>query len=295
MKKFSTYLNWRFEYLVMNRISLTLGSPKNQFSIASKISSMKKYCVFGIFLFTFACAPSSQDADFKVFIKSFHQSKWKQFPIWAAQAGHSEFYKILPIPSRKKHESDLQFCKKYNDSLESFDANRLSVPLQFEYKKIKPFLTNQIYNFETLKIHENDPTYYDLREVLNSILNLKITKTEQYLEVVASNLKLVPEYYSAAIENLINPDQQKLQEAIAQQIQFYTILDEQIIAEFKDSNLTESQLAGLSHLILAAKLSVKDFIAFCKSKEFEYFDEALNAVPASSPKEEFEKIFTVGN
>jgi hypothetical protein len=262
--------------------------------MTSKISEMKKYCIFGLLFFVFSCAPPSQDVDFKVFIRSFHQSKVKQFPLWAAQAGQGRFEKTFPIPNRKKHKSDLQFCKKYHDSLQLFDTSRLSVPLQFEYNKIKPFLSNHIYSFEVLKIHESDPTYYDLRETFSQILKKKSESIEQRLEIFENNLRQVPEYYSAAIENLKTPEQEKLQAAIEQQIQFYNFLDKNILPAFQKSNLTKSQLTELESLTFQAKLSLKDFIAFCKSAAFEHLNEALNATPAGSPKEQFEKVFTGG-
>ncbi len=254
---------------------------------------MKKYGTFGLLFLVIACTPSSQDADFKVFIKSFHQSKWKQFPLWAAQSGHKEFDKILLIPNRKKHESDLQFYKKYHDSLQIFDTTRLSVPLQFEYNKIKPYLTNQIRNFEIRKIYETDPTYYDLRGAFDPILKNESTPIEQRLEIVESKLKKVPEYYSAAIENLKAPDHNKLHKAIDQQIQFYNILDQQIISSFQNAGISKSQLTNLEDLTFQAKISVKDFIAYCKSAAFEHLDKTLNDIPPSSPEGEFEKVFTL--
>lgn len=254
---------------------------------------MKKNCVFGFLLLLTACSPTSQDADFKAFAKSFHQAKMKQFPIQAVRAGMPDFDKMLLIPGRKKHEADLQFCKKYHDSLELFDVTKLSVPFQFEYNKIKPFLANYIHDFETLKIHENDPTWYDLRETFYPILKLENIPVEQRLELFSENLKMVPEFYSTAKANLKTPDQQKLQEAVQQQIELYHFLDEQIPGIFQKPNISSSQLANVENLTLQAQLSIKDFIAFCKSREFEYLDEALNATPASATKEQFEKIFTL--
>ena len=255
---------------------------------------MKKRCIFGLLLLASACTPSSQDADFKSFIKSFHQSKWKQFPILAAQAGYKEFDKILPIPNKNKLNSDLNFCKKYHDSLQIFDTSRLSVPFQFEYNKIKPFLVNHIHNFEIQKIHETDPTYYNLYDAFASILKMKSTSIELRLEILESKLKKVPEFYAAAKENLKTPDQQKLQEAINQQIQLYFFFDQQVPDSFQDKGLTENQLIELNRLTFQAKLSTKDFIAFCKSAAFEYFDEALNVTPPSSSKNQLEKVFTAG-
>lgn len=255
---------------------------------------MKKRCIFGLFLLASACTPSSQDADFKPFIKSFYQSKWKQFPVLAVQAGYIEFDNILSIPNRDKLKSDLNFCKKYHDSLKIFDTSRLSVPFQFEYNKIKPFLDKHIHNFENLKIHETDPTYYNLNDAFASILKMKSTPIEIRLEVLESKLKKVPEYYSAAKENLKTPDQQKLKEAIKQQIQLYLFFNQQFLDSFQDKGLTENQIIELNRLVFQAKLSTKDFIAFCKSKEFEYFDEELNATPPYSSKNQLEKVFTAG-
>jgi hypothetical protein len=170
----------------------------------------------------------------------------------------------------------------------------LSVPLQFEYNKIEPFLANQIYNLEVHKVQESDPTYYDLRETFVLILKKENTTVEKRLEILESNLKKVPEYYSAAIESLKTPDPGKLQEAIEQQIQFYTFLDKKVLTVFQKSNLTKNQLTQLESLIFQVQLSVKDFIAFCKSAAFEHFDKALNDTPHGSSKEQFEKVFTLG-
>jgi hypothetical protein len=235
---------------------------------------MKRNFIFGLLFLTIACAPPSQDADFKAFIKSFHQSKWKKFPAWAVKAGHKQFDHLLPIPNQEKHHSNLQFCKKYYDTLQTFDPNRLSVPLKFEYNKIKPFLSKYINDIEYLKIYETDPTYYDLRNAF--ALNGK-SLNDHEIEILESKLKIIPDYYSAAKQNLKSPNQEKLQEAVEQQIQFYAILN---------------QLSADKNLILEAKLSVKDYIAFCKSKEFEYLDGALNTVRVFT-EEQVKKVFTV--
>ena len=232
---------------------------------------MTKYYFFGFLLLISSCTPSSQDADFKLFTKSFHQSKWKQFPLWAAKAGHKQFDKFLPIPNREKHFSNLQFCKKYHDTLQTFDPSRLSVPLQFEYNKIKPFLSKYIDDFENLKIHEIDPTYYDLHKVFAPYgKNL----SQEEMKILESKLKVIPEYYAAAKQNLNNPDPIKLQESIQQQIQFYATLD---------------QLSADKNLISKAKLSVKDFIAFCRSEEFEFHEADIPTAPSNEAK----KVLTV--
>lgn len=255
---------------------------------------MKKNCVFGLLLAVFAaCSPSSQDADFKAFLKSFHQAKMKHFPVQAVRVGMPDFDKMLLIPGRKKQEADLQFCKKYHDSLQLFDVTRLSVPYQFEYNKIKPFLAKYIHDFEILKIHENDPSWYDLRETFYSILKMENTPVEQRLELFESKLKELPEFYSTAKANLKTPDPQKLQEAVQQQVELYHFFEKQIPDICKSSDLSESQLTNLNQLALQAQLSIKDFIAFCNSAAFEYLDEALNATPDTAAKEQFEKIFTL--
>ena len=236
---------------------------------------MAKYYFFGFFLLISSCSPPSQDADFKLFIKSFHQSKWKHFPLWAVKAGHKQFDKLLPIPNREKHSSNLQFCKKYHDTLQTFDPGRLSVPLQFEYNKIKPFLSKYIHDFENLKVYETDPTYYDLRNIFT--VNGKNSSPEE-VKILESRLKIIPTYYAAAKQNLKSPDQQKLQESIQQQIQFYSILD---------------QLSADKDLIFMAKLSVKDFIAFCKSEAFESYELTLRATPSDS-LDDAKKNQTVG-
>ena len=61
------------------------------------------------------------------------------------------------------------------------------------------------------------------------------------------------------------------------------------------SSRSKDQLADFERLILQAKLSVKDFIAFCKSKEFDHFDEAMNAMPSQNANGQFGKILTVRN
>lgn len=237
---------------------------------------MKKKWFPGLLLFVFSCAPSSQDLEFKAFIRSFHHAKNQQFPFWVAQAGQRDFDKTFPIPSPEKLNAELQFCKKYCDSLRVFDPTRLSAPLRFELQKIKPFLDAKIHDLEVRKIHETDPTYYNLSEIFMSFLKKKNAPDEQDLRVLESKLKQVPIYYSAAKENLKSPDPQKIEQAVEQQIQLYRFFDQQLLKLFQNENYSESQRNQLVQLAFQAKLSVKDFIAFCKSKEFDYFDERMD-------------------
>ncbi len=256
----------------------------------SKIPSMIKYGVFGFLLLISSCTPASQDADFKLFIKSFYQSKTKQFPLWATKDGHIKLKKTLIIPDQKKHAVDLQFCKNYYDSLQYFDPERLSVPLQFEYNKIKPFLTNLIHDIEIKRIYESDPTYYELYRDFELVMKYGKIPIDQQLEIIEGKLKKIPEYYEAAIENLKSPNQQKLKEAIDQQIRFYTYLNKEIPKKIQRAGLTKSQFLNFEHLIFQAKLSIKDFIAFCKSKEFDYFDKVLKTKQPTSTGSQLVKI-----
>lgn len=253
----------------------------------TEIPGMIKQGVFGFLLVLISCVPSSQDEGFKSFLKSFHHARAEHLPLMEAKPGFTDSPTLLSIPSRTNHDATLRFCKKYLDTLESFDTTRLSVPLQFEYQKIKPLLTGFIHDLETLKIHETDPTFYDLRKYF---LPLGDASATNHLDILESNLGKVPEFYSAAIENLKTPDWSKLQEAVQQQAELYLFFEKQIPKLFRLSDVESDEFRRLEQLTFQAQLSIKDFIAFCKSNEFEFFNEAINAVPADGGKKQFEKL-----
>ena len=68
------------------------------------------------------------------------------------------------------------------------------------------------------------------------------------------------------------PDHEKIPLAIEQQKVFYELLDKQQEV-IQKSALSKTQKKELSDLNFKAKLSVKDFIAFCESKAFDHADQ----------------------
>lgn len=250
-----------------------------------KLPGMLKQGIFGMLILFSACSPSSQDADFKSFVKTFYLAKGKQFPEFSIHPESGAAGHPLPLPNRKNLEANLRFCKQYFESLQNFDPEKLNVPLRFEYQKIKPFLSDYIRDFGQLELHRNDPTWYDLRRYFYPVPDLENMPAEQRFEAMSNLLKSVPPYFAAAMENLETPDSQKLQEALKQQAELYHLLNERTAEIIRSKNLTKDQALALDELLLRARLSVKDFIAFCRSKEFEHHDKALKMTSPQQVKD----------
>ena len=118
-----------------------------------------------------------------------------------------------------------------------------------------------------------DPAAYNLGGILKIALSDTTRTLRQRLERIAGLLPQSAGYYAAAKANLRRPDAERV--VLAMQKQLWTL--QFLQSELQDSlalvPLNASQRDSIFTQILLAKIAVKDFLAFCRSLQFEAQDE----------------------
>lgn len=230
--------------------------------------------LYSIILFSCGNMNKRGDADFDQFTKTFVNDLWMQYPNWATGMGYHKYDSILQIPNAAKDKSDLEFAKRYLDSLEGFDFEKLTPTHQTDYLLIKNNLTATSFYSNEFKSGEWDASSYNFGGTLFELTNYKEASTEQIIENINKFLSKTPEYYTTAKENLKNPTLEHTALAIDQLAGTISMLREGEIKQLftknnADTKILESSavaiegfVAHLSDLKMqmdSGKMKAKDF------------------------------------
>jgi hypothetical protein len=137
--------------------------------------------LYSIILFSCGNLNTRGDADFDQFTKTFVNDLWMQYPNWATGMGYHKYDSILQIPNAAKDKSDLEFAKRYLDSLEGFDFEKLTPTHQTDYLLIKNNLTATSFYANEFKSGEWDASSYNFGGTLFELTNNKEASTEQII------------------------------------------------------------------------------------------------------------------
>jgi len=131
------------------------------------------------------------------------------------------------------------------------------------------------YNLMKIKSLQSDAALYNLGGALKSTLSNTNQSSDQKWQRMQQQLTEAPLYYITAKNNLINPDINKTSLAIDKQLFTLKFLQTEFLDSLAQSGLSEPQQQKFVQQAAQAQISVKDYIAFCKSIIFEYHNSAL--------------------
>lgn len=175
----------------------------------------------------------------------------------------------LGIIESKNLQARYQIFTYYDPQFASFNNRELS-PIHYkEWQLTQDLIKNQMIYLSNLK---KDPTLYNFEMPLKKILQQKDTPLQSRLQQLENKLHYASHYYTAAKDNLITPDSIKLKSAIHQQLQTLQFLRSDLPNLLARSSLSPSKKQKILQRSLQAQLAVKDYIAFCRSRLFEYQD-----------------------
>ena len=232
---------------------------------------MSKSCFYIILvLFLSSCQAKDEDTAFRAFLENFQQRSSVLWHGLAPKSGSNQISPILKIPEAEIFTSNLVFCKNQLIAIQKIDPGQLSKPFRKEYDQTLAYLERTIYLLEVEKIHEKHAGFYDVTPFFERIIS------SGKLEDLHDNLGLLPAYYEAVKYNLSHrPDD--LEKAIEREKAFYQLLLTKVPKAIQISeNIEDTKATNL--LLSAAKIAVKDYIAFLNSLQFEVENKALDAL-----------------
>ncbi len=225
--------------------------------------------VFGFCLFFFSCKkesnqnPSAAPLDFTAYKSDFLDNYWRLHPLHATTVGYHEFDSQLPEPSRKNREQVVSWSQQQLNELKKYVLDSLNQLDRVDYELIKNTLESSIWYAEQYKAFEWDPASYNLGTVFFYTLKSDKPLNERLVHV-ADRLRLVPDYYKRAKENIAFPVEERLDLAINQIPASLDIIEEAVLDSLKMATLPEADVATLRQEVQNAVTAINDFEAYLK-------------------------------
>lgn len=177
------------------------------------------------------------------------------------------------VQANTLHSGQISFLEghfsRFLTQLRKIKPEKLKALHQKEWNETNKFIAQQMQYLVSLR---QDPSLYDIGEVLKSILINKEITLKNRLQLIENQLQYTKQYYSNAKTNLTMPDSAKLQPAIQQQLQTLHFLQQELLDSLGKVPLSVAQHDTFLAHTTQAQLAVKDYIAFCRSILFEYQD-----------------------
>jgi len=182
---------------------------------------------------------------------------------------------FLSIPDTTSIRIDSSFLENYQDSLLQIDTLQLSDTSLLAFRqmnqtleKIKMEWLNQIMNR-----HRAD--FHNLRKVILPILNHDDLPIDQKMSIILKNIQQAPAYYQAAQQYVHESPSANLELAIEEHIETYQFLSSTLLDSLNKSSPAENERLVFEQHLAKAQISIKEYIAFCNSRKFEFNQQLL--------------------
>ena len=232
---------------------------------------MKKFTLL-LFLFAYLLKNGSsntalnyKDSLFDIYKSSFTNRLWKMYPEWASSIGYHKYDSVLKISNKTTLNNELKFSKTELAKLNATNYSHLSDLNKIDYQLIKNFLTESIWQIDTLKEYEWNPALYNIGEPFAYIINENYSPLKNRMENIFIKLKNVPAYYAAAKLAIKNPTSVHLDLAISQNEGALSVFENDFIDSLNSLKL--NQKLKTSYLIRNnnAIAAIKSYIQFLKN------------------------------
>ncbi len=196
------------------------------------------------------------------FIQDYYSLMPDEAPLskWVAQP---EKGRTLFVPNVQNLKLLADFYETRRVELQKINLKDLSDEQRKEILSLEKVMRN-LHFFLTQA--PNNPQMFDVMPLLRRILRDTALTDEQKMDILLHKLQRIPEYYEAAKSIVTEASPRNCRTAIEQQVLTFSFLDNEINQLFKKHHVNSFEY---QNFIYYAKLSVKDYIAFCRSLEFE--------------------------
>lgn len=220
------------------------------------------FSLFFIFLLFSSC---SEQNKLKSSLVDFHTQQNELFQQW-----------INPGPLAVTSKQDsldlyLDFLLSFEEELKTIDTNRLEAPAYAIWQNELEAIQEERLRWEN---SFSDPSSFDLTLYFRTLASGQ-ENDPQRLGQISTALELVPTHFEHAKNMITTPDPDKSALAVQQQLLFLRFLQIDLPDIVKNSQISGKELSTLEKRIKNAKMASKDYIGFCESLIFEYFDTTL--------------------
>lgn len=180
----------------------------------------------------------------------------------------------LPIIEPKILHAEKRFYEYYLMRILDFQRQqgRLNDGNKQEQIRLQQTIQAQL---EKIKQLRSDPSLYNLGGALKQTLSQDSATLEARLLRIDQQLAEADWYYVVAKDNLWKPIPEKSNLALEKQLYTLRFLQSELRDSINASSLTETERKQLANKISQAQLAVKDYLAFCRSLQFEHQDSTF--------------------
>ena len=138
-------------------------------------------------------------------------------------------------------------------------------------------LVNEKLQAVSIKIKQlQNPKFYELLPFFESNFNASQLAAPSQLSFFQRELAMVPHFFEQAKSNIQQPNLKDIQQAVLQQTKFFSFLRDEM-RQLIDGLDNKEQQKKLHLLTDDGIIAVKDFVAYCRSLQFEIRDSKLKA------------------
>lgn len=230
-------------------------------------------CIFSaLIIFITSCSNNKQtgnsqsntDSLFAAFEQSFIDAYWKQNPSGAIYAGYGKYYDSLKIPDSAAFAGDVQFAKKYLDSLETFSFDALSQNNKIDYRILQNQFHGAIWYADTFKIQVWDPSGYNIGGECSEILTKNYAPLDERLKTLSNHIQHADAYYAAALKMIDQPTKEHTDLAVTQNEGSLQVFGKSLQDSINASTLTTAEKNILQQHIVLTTNAIKNYVAELK-------------------------------
>jgi hypothetical protein len=220
---------------------------------------MLKNFLFVILCLTTISCEEIEEKDFTAFSTDFIKEYTLLFPDETPLSKSNEKLAFLAVPTLTYFDSVKQFQQRFATELKGFDVRAADFSNKRDAQKIGNILKG-VGGY--LSDYGRNPLRFNVLHGFKRILESNHAPDNERLETIFHKLEQVPAFYEAAKQQLTHADRPLADAAVEQHIQTYLFFDDTLTDFLNSRRLMTPQYCGR---IEAAKLAVKDYIAFVES------------------------------
>ncbi|RKR82483.1 uncharacterized protein (DUF885 family) [Mucilaginibacter gracilis] len=201
------------------------------------------------------------NSPFDTFKQQFIDGLWKQNPDWASSVGYHKYDSVLVVPTDGSRAAQKAFYQSMQAQLASFDLSKLPPLNQIDYRLIQNQLQSSIWQIDTLKQYQWDPSSYNVIGSFAFILNEQYAPLTTRLKSFYQKMENIPTYYEEAKKQIKNPVPELTSLAAEQHLGGVSVIEK----DFGDSlKKTKIPLAEQKLMLARVKTSVAAINSFAQ-------------------------------
>ncbi|MFA0813201.1 DUF885 domain-containing protein [Microbulbifer epialgicus] len=201
---------------------------------------------------------------FQQLSEQFVNGLWHLFPSWAVREGYYDVATQIQVPDKAYRKYLLDFAETYKDKFAALDAKQMTINARTDLALIENFLNRLQWEYTTFKSFEWDPSNYNVSHPFALILNTKYAPLEQRLRTFNTRMRLVPDYYQAAMRAIHRPAAPQLALAIQQNEGALEIFGEEVEKKVAGSQMFEDEKAVFQQRLTATREAIRGYVSFLK-------------------------------